>query len=365
MGQPSPNLVTAESLFTWDGLGRRRRDQEMLYDSSGNVIRTPPAQAPTDTLYVYDGMNVVRELDNTQVGQPVTAEYVWAGGIGQLLSRTVYGTPNTSYYYHYDGRGNVAGLTDSSQNIAAYYTYDAFGNTTASGGPQVGQPFGYSTKWKHSQTGLLDYGFRFYNPAQGTWINRDPIEEAGGANLYAFVGNSPTNRLDREGLQSEDPYAAYMREQDQQRDDNEKRDEERREMNSSPGWVPGEGGGRPSSGGVADPFGAVEGVFEKIEAEFDESNECLPCEQAQEQTEREIQDSACGPEPEEPLQRMNGDRRKVTDDPETVLENRDDISYSRSKYLKWGKPDKIRSEEKSNQNRDNALKQIMRNHNSR
>jgi len=30
-------------------------------------------------------------------------------------------------------------------------------------------------------------GYRFYNPELGRWINRDPIEEEGGLNLYGFV----------------------------------------------------------------------------------------------------------------------------------------------------------------------------------
>ena len=34
----------------------------------------------------------------------------------------------------------------------------------------------------------------------GRFINRDPIEEEGGNNLYAFVGNSPLNRVDWLGL---------------------------------------------------------------------------------------------------------------------------------------------------------------------
>jgi uncharacterized protein RhaS with RHS repeats len=44
------------------------------------------------------------------------------------------------------------------------------------------------------------YGYRFYSPSLGRWINRDPIGEAGGLNLYGFVGNSPTNYFDYYGL---------------------------------------------------------------------------------------------------------------------------------------------------------------------
>lgn len=41
----------------------------------------------------------------------------------------------------------------------------------------------------------------FYDPGQGRWLSRDPIEEKGGYNLYVFVENDGLNRLDYLGLQ--------------------------------------------------------------------------------------------------------------------------------------------------------------------
>ena len=42
----------------------------------------------------------------------------------------------------------------------------------------------------------------FYSPDTGRWLNRDPIQEAGGINLYRYVGNNPINYVDPLGLQS-------------------------------------------------------------------------------------------------------------------------------------------------------------------
>jgi len=42
-------------------------------------------------------------------------------------------------------------------------------------------------------------GFRYYNPTLGRWINRDPIEEQGGDNLFTFVINTPINAADPSG----------------------------------------------------------------------------------------------------------------------------------------------------------------------
>ena len=40
----------------------------------------------------------------------------------------------------------------------------------------------------------------YYDPGVQRWINRDPIGERGGLNLYKFTANSPVNDLDPQGL---------------------------------------------------------------------------------------------------------------------------------------------------------------------
>ena len=40
----------------------------------------------------------------------------------------------------------------------------------------------------------------FYDAGMGRWINRDPVYEHGGVNLYAFVANSTPNATDLHGL---------------------------------------------------------------------------------------------------------------------------------------------------------------------
>jgi len=44
------------------------------------------------------------------------------------------------------------------------------------------------------------YGQRYYNPGTGRWLSRDPANEDGGINLYAFVENNPVNEYDGLGL---------------------------------------------------------------------------------------------------------------------------------------------------------------------
>lgn len=37
---------------------------------------------------------------------------------------------------------------------------------------------------------VAHYGYRYYDPHNGRWLSRDPIEEEGGINLYGFVSNN-------------------------------------------------------------------------------------------------------------------------------------------------------------------------------
>jgi RHS repeat-associated protein len=85
------------------------------------------------------------------------------------------------------------------------YDYDAFGKETRSSTLVAGLnpdsfPFHYSTKFTDPESGFNYYGYRFYDPSNGRWLNRDPIEEEGGVNLYNFVENNPINWVDFLGL---------------------------------------------------------------------------------------------------------------------------------------------------------------------
>jgi RHS repeat-associated protein len=99
------------------------------------------------------------------------------------------------------GLQGLGGAMDGQ--TVARYDYDAFGNRITNTAPELGEevnPFGFSTKFTDEETGLVYYGYRYYSPEVGRWVNRDPIEEEGGLNLYGMVGNDAVNRVDVLGL---------------------------------------------------------------------------------------------------------------------------------------------------------------------
>ena len=196
--------TTYNSGFTYDGLGRLRSRVEYTW----NGVTWNPN---TTTEYIYDGMRVIQERDvnNTPTvsytrGTDLSGTMEGAGGIGGLLARSSGysgGNWSTHYFYHADGNGNITYLVDSSQALAASYRYDPFGNTLSTSGTQASaNVYRFSSKEINTDTGMYYYGYRFYDPTLQRWLNRDPVAEAGGGNLYGYVGNEPSDYFDPFGL---------------------------------------------------------------------------------------------------------------------------------------------------------------------
>jgi RHS repeat-associated protein len=111
------------------------------------------------------------------------------------------GAWSTHNFYHADRNGNITYLVNASQTLAASYKYDPFGKANFSSGTFSSlNTYRFSSKECHDRWGLYFLGFRWYNPYLQRWLNRDPIGELGGMNLFTFVNNSPVNTIDRLGL---------------------------------------------------------------------------------------------------------------------------------------------------------------------
>ena len=182
------------SEFDYDGLSRRMERRE--YDASGSLTET--------MRYVYDELLPIQELDGNHTvgrsytrGLDLTQSLQGAGGVGGLLAMTE--SSGATFFYFYDGNGNVTDLIDDTDAPAAHYEYDPFGKVIAQTGT-LDQPFQFSTKAYHAPSGLNHYLYRWYSPEMGRWPNRDPIGERGGANLYGFVNNASIAQIDIFGL---------------------------------------------------------------------------------------------------------------------------------------------------------------------
>lgn len=191
--------------FKYDYLNRRI--QKTVVDMD-NVLPT------VDRRYVYHGDELIAELDDTGAivrsytwGLDVDGQLTGTGGVGALLQISNFsGTGETKYFPTHDANGNISALIKASDgSIAAIYEYGAFGEPMRS--ELIDQtiiddpnPFQFATEYTDYESGLVYYGRRYYSPSLGRFINRDPAEEAGGLNLYAFCFNDGVDRFDRLGM---------------------------------------------------------------------------------------------------------------------------------------------------------------------
>ena len=181
-------VLSHRSEFSYDAFGRLVKSAEFERSGTAWVKQSERGR-------VFDGLDTVQERGESN---QVLAQLTRDGNIGGILSRKV--GASTSFFGH-DGNGNVTLLSDAQGNGVGHYRYDGFGNALeVSGSAAQENSHRFSTKELHAPSGLYYYGFRFYSPALERWINRDPIGEKGGLNLYTFVDNNPINFVDNKGF---------------------------------------------------------------------------------------------------------------------------------------------------------------------
>ena len=184
--------------FKYDYLGRRVEKKVVRGTTTESHLR-----------FVWRGWLLVAEL-NAASNNALVKTYTWgpdisgsfggAGGNGGVLMVEDH-EADEKFFPAYDAQGNVTGLIDTSGNLDAAYEYDPFGKLIRYAGTRsTSMSLLYGTKYLDMETGLIYYGYRYYNPRQGRFINRDPIGEEGGINLYGFVDNNPVNAIDYLGL---------------------------------------------------------------------------------------------------------------------------------------------------------------------
>lgn len=182
---------------------KHRRVQKIVKQYDGATWETTETHT-----FIWDGNNIVLEKIAFADGTTRMCEYFWgvdksgteqgAGGVEGLLAVSIDGV---FYIPCYDHNGNIILYVSELGIVAAQYTYDPYGNVTEQSGNLATQfSFGFSTKYHDRETGMVGYQRRFYRPDLGRWLNRDPIEERGGENLYLFCRNNGISLFDIMGF---------------------------------------------------------------------------------------------------------------------------------------------------------------------
>ncbi len=169
----------------YDYLGRRYM-KKVTKKRHGRQPRT----VPVPRLFTNSGIGYA--------GQPERAPDTAVGPSGTGGHPPLALVQDASLYcYGVDFNKNVSEVFDREGAVAAIYDYSPYGTATRTG--RLVQPVQWSAEMHDDDLALVYYNYRYYNPRDGRWINRDPIAEQGGWNSYSFVGNNPIDSFDING----------------------------------------------------------------------------------------------------------------------------------------------------------------------
>ncbi len=165
--------ATVTSAFTYDGSGTR-------------VKKT--IQGGSTTWYI--GSHYEKK-DSTYT------KYIFAGG-----TRIAKVTTSGYHILHSDHLGSSTIITESSGGVVESTEYNPFGTTRTHSGATLTN-YKYTDQELDPETGLYNYGARYYDPMIGRFISPDPIVQAPfnpqSLNRYSYCINNPLKYVDPSG----------------------------------------------------------------------------------------------------------------------------------------------------------------------
>ncbi|MFN8496435.1 MAG: RHS repeat-associated core domain-containing protein [Anaerolineae bacterium] len=207
--------TTGTQSYTWDANGSLLSDGTRTYswDSANRLTATTIGSDTFTNTYNGDGWR----LAQTAHGATTTYRYLPIGVLPQVLTEQQGGqTVRYGYgigtawrddpaagraYYHTDGLGSVATLTNASGQPVVSYVYDAFGKTRLQTGSATNDL--RFTGQQLDETQLYFMRARYYDPALGRFISRDTFagdsEDPASLHPYIYAASNPLNLVDPSG----------------------------------------------------------------------------------------------------------------------------------------------------------------------
>ncbi len=197
-------------VFTWDDNGNLLNDGANIY--SYDFANRLTAVNNTQASYSFDYDGLGNRYQQTANGQTTTYTLDLAGDLSQVLfdgqysyyyglGRIAQEQNGASDYFLTDALGSVRQLSDANGRITFAQAFDPFGSPidTWGNGPTG---YGFAGEWTDG-SGLQFLRARYYSPAHGRFITRDPfpgfLNQPATLNPYAYVTNNPVLMSDPSG----------------------------------------------------------------------------------------------------------------------------------------------------------------------
>jgi RHS repeat-associated protein len=208
--------------FAYDAWGRMTSKSDGTYSATyayryGDKLASVMSDFPSEgnASYQYDGAGKRRQ----RTGGGTTTRYRWDMGWNVLneednlgaLTRTYVGrsaahvdgsdpSTGTWRFYVHDHLGSTRGVYNSDKTPYAGLEHTPYGELYACSGSISDITRRYTGHDWDDAAELYYAPYRCYAPGLARWITRDPLGMVDGANVYAYVGLSPTGRIDQMGL---------------------------------------------------------------------------------------------------------------------------------------------------------------------
>ncbi|MBE9585978.1 putative Ig domain-containing protein [Mucilaginibacter sp. JRF] len=204
-------LASQGGAYTYDGNGNVKTDTRIgISGITYNILNLPGTISRTagDVTYTYDATGAKVRTEGEETRQYVDGiEY--KGGSLEFVSNeegraVVNGTAAYSYdYLLKDHLGNTRAMIKQDGSIVQIQDYYPFGlafNPGNSLTPSTDNRYRYNGK-ELQETGLYDYGARYYDPVIGRWASVDPLAEKGRRwSPYTYAFDNPVRFIDPDGM---------------------------------------------------------------------------------------------------------------------------------------------------------------------
>lgn len=189
--------------YTYDALGRLTaittpsHTTHYTYDPLSRLLSKEehrPNAPPQTHYFLYDDTFEIGTCD--ALGHILQLKVLGLGIQGDIGAAVALELEGSPFIPLHDFNGHIVALITSTGSLFETYPTDAFGAQATT--LTSSNPWRFASK--RVEEGLIFFGLRFYDPSLGRWLTPDPSGPTDGPNLYAYLLNNPTNRLDLFGL---------------------------------------------------------------------------------------------------------------------------------------------------------------------
>lgn len=186
------------------------------YESSGHRVRkvwAKPGGLVEERIYLGDYEVFRRSVNGTVTLERETLRIMDdTRRVALVETKTVdnaalVSSPSTLWRYQIDNHlGSACLELNEMAAVVSYEEYYPYGNSSyraTDGSTEIGSSiYRYTNKEKDQETGLYNYGARYYACWLGRWISADPAGLVDGVDPYVYVKSNPILNNDPEGLQA-------------------------------------------------------------------------------------------------------------------------------------------------------------------